>query len=381
MPRRQRATVTARATSRLARPEVQRAFNFSSGPAMLPEPVLAAARDEMLSWNGRGYSIMEISHRSPEFVGIMDETEALLRQLLDIPANYRVLFLQGGAHQQFAMVPLNLLGPRFHADYLLTGVWSEKSANEARRFCKVGVAADTASGGHRSLPAQEELTLDPSAAYVHYCSNETINGLEFSYVPDTDSVPLVADMSSHFLSRPVDVSRFGLIYAGAQKNFGPAGLTVVIIRDDLIGHCSPRWPTMLDYKAHADEKSMYNTPPSYTIYLAQLVLRWLRDEGGVAAIEQRNIEKASLLYTAIDRSGFYLNQVNPRDRSRMNVPFSLSDNRLDGAFLTAAEERGLVYLKGHRFVGGMRASIYNAMPVAGVQVLVDFMREFEASHG
>lgn len=372
---------TAEAMTRPARAEVQRVYNFSSGPAMLPEPALAAARDEMLSWHGRGYSIMEISHRSAEFVAILEEAEALLRQLLGIPGNYCVLFLQGGAHMQFAMVPLNLLGPKFHADYLLTGIWAQKAAAEARRFCNVGVAADNSADGHRALPAQDELKLDPAAAYVHYCSNETINGLEFSYVPQTGSVPLVADMSSHFLSRPIDVARFGLIYAGAQKNFGPAGLTVVIVRDDLIGHCSPRWPTVLDYKSHADEKSMYNTPPTYTIYLANLVLRWLREQGGVAAMEQRNLEKASMLYDAIDHSGFYVNRVDKRDRSRMNVPFTLADSRLDAAFLEESNSLGLTHLKGHRFVGGMRASIYNAMPLAGVHALVGFMREFEARHG
>ena len=279
------------------------------------------------------------------------------------------------------MVPLNLLGAKFHADYILSGVWSEKAAEEARRFCKVNVAADSSKAQRPSLPQQAELKLDADAAYVHYCSNETINGLEFSYVPDTGAVPLVADMSSHFLSRPIDVSRFGLIYAGAQKNFGPAGLTVVVVREDLVGHCSPRWPTMLDYKTHADGHSSYNTPPTYSIYIANLVLKWLREQGGVPAIERRNIEKASLLYTAIDASGFYSNRVEPRDRSRMNVPFSLADDRLDKPFLAEAAERGLVQLKGHRLVGGMRASIYNAMPLAGVQALVEFMRDFEQRHG
>jgi phosphoserine aminotransferase len=279
------------------------------------------------------------------------------------------------------MVPLNLLGAKFHADYILSGVWSEKAAEEARRFCKVNVAADSSKAQRPSLPQQAELKLDADAAYVHYCSNETINGLEFSYVPDTGAVPLVADMSSHFLSRPIDVSRFGLIYAGAQKNFGPAGLTVVVVREDLVGHCSPRWPTMLDYKTHSDGHSSYNTPPTYSIYIANLVLKWLREQGGVPAIERRNIDKASLLYAAIDASGFYSNGVEPRDRSRMNVPFSLADDRLDKAFLSEAAERGLVQLKGHRLVGGMRASIYNAMPLAGVQALVEFMRDFERRHG
>jgi phosphoserine aminotransferase len=358
-----------------------RVYNFSSGPAMLPEPVLRTAQQEFLDWHGRGYSIMETSHRSDEFVAIMVETEQLLRELVGIPPNYRVLLLQGGAHLQFSMVPLNLLGPKFHADYILTGIWSEKAAEEARRFCQVGVAADNSAGGHRSVPQQTELTLDPKAAFVHYCSNETINGLEFSYTPETGGVPLVADMSSHFLSRPIEVGRFGLIYSGAQKNFGPAGLTVVIVREDLVGHCSPRWPTMLDYKTHADANSGYNTPPTYSVYVANLVLKWLHAEGGVAAIERRNIEKAALLYAAIDGSGFYSNRIEPRDRSRMNVPFSLADERLDKPFLQQAAERGLVQLKGHRLVGGMRASIYNAMPLAGVQALVEFMREFERRHG
>ncbi|MCU0769754.1 MAG: 3-phosphoserine/phosphohydroxythreonine transaminase, partial [Burkholderiaceae bacterium] len=290
-----------------------RVYNFSSGPAMLPEPVLQAAQREFLDWHGHGYSIMETSHRSDEFVAIMAETEALLRDLLRIPAHYRVL--------------------KFHADYILSGIWAEKAAAEARRYCNVNIVADNAAGGHRSLPQQSELRLDPAAAYVHYCSNETINGLEFGYVPDTGSVPLVADMSSHFLSRPVDVSRFGLIYSGAQKNFGPAGLTVVIVREDLIGHCSPRWPTMLDYKVHADAHSGYNTPPTYSIYIANLVLKWLQEQGGVAAIERVNAEKAARLYKAIDASGFYSNRIEPRDRSRMNVPFSLADERLDQPFL------------------------------------------------
>jgi len=358
-----------------------RVYNFSSGPAVLPEEVLQTAQEELLSWHGRGYSIMETSHRSEEFVAIMAETEQMLRSLLGIPADYRVLLLQGGAHLQFSMVPLNLLGAKFHADYVLTGIWSEKAAEEARRFCDVHVAADNAGNERRSLPQQADLRLEPEAAYLHYCSNETINGLEFSYVPDAGRTPVVADMSSHFLSREIDLRRFGLIYAGAQKNFGPAGLTVVIVREDLVGHCSPRWPTMLDYKTHAETHSSYNTPPTYSVYIANLVLKWLQRQGGVAGIEQHNIEKAALLYTAIDASSFYSNRVERRDRSRMNVPFSLADTRLDSVFLAEAKDRGLVQLKGHRLVGGMRASIYNAMPLAGVQTLVDFMRDFERRHG
>jgi phosphoserine aminotransferase len=358
-----------------------RVYNFSSGPAKLPEEVLRQASDEMLSWHGKGYSIMETSHRSPEFTAIIEETEQLLRSLLGIPGDYSVLLLQGGAHLQFAMVPLNLLGPKTSADYVVTGIWSEKAAEEGRRFCRVNVVADNAASNRAVVPEQTELKLDPSAAFVHYCSNETINGLEFPYVPETRGVPLVADMSSHFLSRPLDVSRFGVIYAGAQKNFGPAGLTVVIVRNDLVGRCSPRWPTMLDYRTYAEAHSMYNTPPTYSVYIANLVLKWLQAQGGVAGIERRNVEKATLLYAAIDGSGFYSNRINRRDRSRMNVPFSLADTNLDGQFLKEAGEHGLVQLKGHRLVGGMRASIYNAMPLEGVRALVDFMHDFERRHG
>jgi phosphoserine aminotransferase len=358
-----------------------RVYNFSSGPAKLPEEVLQQASEEMLSWHGKGYSIMETSHRSAEFTAIIEETEQLLRALLAIPADYSVLLLQGGAHLQFAMVPLNLLGPKTRADYVLTGIWSAKAAEEARRFCSVNVAADNGPGGGTRLPDPAELALDADAAFVHYCSNETINGLEFPYVPDTGEVPLVADMSSHFLSRPIDVSRFGVIYAGAQKNFGPAGLTVVIVRNALLGRCSPRWPTMLDYQTYAAAHSMYNTPPTYAVYIANLVLKWLQAQGGVAGIERRNIEKAALLYDTIDRSGFYSNRIAPRDRSRMNVPFSLADPGLDAAFLRQAAAHGLVQLKGHRLVGGMRASIYNAMPPDGVRALVEFMRDFERRHG
>jgi phosphoserine aminotransferase len=359
----------------------RRVYNFSSGPAKLPEEVLQQAQQELLSWHGRGYSIMETSHRSLEFTAIIEETEQLLRALLAIPQHYRILMLQGGAHLQFAMVPLNLLGPKTVADYVLTGIWSDRAAEEARRFCNVNIAADNSANGRISAPAQSELRLDPAAAFVHYCSNETINGIELPYVPDTSSVPLVADMSSHFLSRPIDVSRYGVIYAGAQKNFGPAGLVVVIVRDDLVGRCSPRWPTMLDYKTYAESHSLYNTPPTYAVYIANLVLKWLQAQGGVAGIEQRNIEKATMLYEAIDTSGFYSNRIERRDRSRMNIPFSLADPGLDAAFLSEAAERGLVQLKGHRLVGGMRASIYNAMPVDGVRALMEFMRDFERRHG
>lgn len=360
-----------------------RFYNFSSGPAVLPEDVLRQAQAELLDWGGRGYSVMEVSHRSDAFMAVMADTEARLRELLAVPANYRVLFMQGGGHQQFAMVPLNLLGAKTKADYILSGHWSNKAAEEARRFCNVGIAASTIADGRASrAPRAAELLLDPAAAYAYYCPNETIHGVEFDYVPDTGAVPLVADASSNFLSRPLDVSKFGLVYACAQKNFGPAGLTAVIIRADLIGHCSARWPTMLDYKAYADHQSLWNTPATFAIYVANLVLKWLQDQGGLAAIERRNVDKAALLYAAIDGAGgFYVNQVHVLQRSRMNVPFSLREERLNEPFLAAAAAAGLLYLKGHRAVGGMRASLYNAMPVDGVRALVAFMQDFARRHG
>jgi len=361
---------------------MSRVFNFASGPAVLPEPVLQQAQAELLDWGGRGFSVLETSHRAEAFVDVMQETESLLRSLLAVPSNYRILFMQGGGHQQFAMVPINLLGARTDADYIVTGHWTQGAAAEAARFCSVGVAADTLASGAVRVPAQAELSLNPAAAYVYYCPNETIHGVEFDYVPDSGSVPLVADASSSFLSRPIDIARHGVVFACAQKNFGPAGLTAVIVRDDLIGHAAKRWPTMLDYKTYADARSMWNTPVTFAVYLARLVLLWLRDQGGVAAIERINIAKAALLYDTIDGSGgFYLNRVTPANRSRMNVPFSLRDESLTEAFLREAESHRLVQLKGHRAVGGMRASIYNAMPMAGVQALAQFMREFQRSRG
>lgn len=359
-----------------------RVLNFSSGPAILPEEVLRQAQAELLDWDGRGYSVMESSHRFEPFVALLEQTEAMLRELLAAPRGYRIFFMQGGGHQQFAMIPLNLLRARAHADYIVSGHWSLRGAQEAGRFCDVRIAADTLKEGATRAPLQAELALDPNSAYVYYCPNETIHGIEYDYVPVTGDVPLVADASSQFLSRPVDVSRFGVIFACAQKNFGPSGLTAVIIRDDLIGHCSPRWPSMLDYKSFADTRSLYNTPATFAVYVAHLVLRWLRDQGGVAAIERRNIEKAALVYQAIDGSdGFYLNCIAPAHRSRMNVPFSLRDERLTARFLSEAEESGLAQLKGHRTVGGVRASMYNAMPVEGARRLAGFMREFQRRHG
>lgn len=361
---------------------MRRIFNFASGPAVLPLEVLQQAQAELLDWGGRGYSVMETSHRWPDFMVLTAETETLLRELAAVPSNYRILFMQGGGHQQFAMVPLNLLGAKTDADYIVSGHWTETAAAEARRFCDVHVAADTLKEGATRAPVQRELQLHPQAAYVYYCPNETIHGVEFDYVPSTNAVPLVADASSNFLSRPFDVSKHGVIFACAQKNFGPAGLTVAIVRDDLIGHCSPRWPSMLDYQSYADTHSLWNTPATFAVYVANLALKWLKGLGGVAAIERRNVEKAALLYDTIDASGgFYSNRVARANRSRMNVPFSLRDESLNPPFLKAAADSGLVQLQGHRTVGGMRASIYNAMPLEGVQSLAAFMKEFQRTHG
>jgi len=357
-------------------------YNFSAGPAVLPKEVLQQAQAELPDWHGSGMSVMEMSHRGKEYMGIHAQAIADLRDLMGIPENYKVLFLQGGAHLQFSMIPLNLLRGKASADYVNTGEWSKKAMNEAKKFGKVNEAASNADKNFTYVPAFDSWNCDPNAAYLHYTTNETIGGVEFGWVPDTGVVPLVADMSSNILSRPYDVSKFGLIYAGAQKNIGPAGLAVVIVRDDLIGQAAANTPTMLDYKIHADADSMYNTPPTYGIYMAGLVFQWLKKNGGVAAMEQANIKKADLLYTAIDASnGFYHCPVNKADRSRMNVPFTLKDANLDGEFLKQADARGLLQLKGHRSVGGMRASIYNAMPLAGVQALVDFMGEFARQRG
>ncbi len=357
-------------------------YNFSAGPAVLPKEVLLQAQAELPDWRGSGMSVMEMSHRGKEYMGIHAQAVADLRELMGIPANYRVLFLQGGGHLQFSMVPLNMLRGKASADYVNTGEWSKKAIGEAQKFAKVNVVASNADKNCTYVPAFETWQRDPNAAYLHYCPNETIGGVEFNWIPDAGDVPLVADMSSNILSRPCDVSKFGLIYAGAQKNIGPAGLAVVIVREDLLGQAQAGTPTMLDYKIHADADSMYNTPPTYGIYMAGLVFQWLKKNGGVAAMEKINIAKAELLYGAIDASGgFYNCPVEKSDRSRMNVPFTLKDTGLDGEFLKQAEERGLLQLKGHRSVGGMRASIYNAMPLAGVQALVDFMNDFAQRRG
>ena len=345
---------------------------------MLPAEVLARAGDEMLDWRGTGMGVMEMSHRGKEFIGIHAEAEKDLRELLAIPSNYKVLFLQGGATLQFAQVPMNLLRGKAKADYVLTGEWSKKAIREAKNYCDVAVAASSEDRNFTYAP--KDWRVRPDAAYVHYCSNETIGGVEFHQTPSVE-IPLVADASSHFLSRPLDVSRFGLIYAGAQKNAGPAGLTFVIVREDLIGAAAKGTPTVMDYKLQADADSMLNTPASYSMYVAGLVFKWLKQLGGLAAVEKLNIEKAKLLYDYLDQSRFFHNPVAKEDRSRMNVPFTLKDSKLDEAFLKGAAERGMVQLKGHRSVGGMRASIYNAMPIEGVKALVDYLREFEKKHG
>ncbi len=360
---------------------MSRVYNFSAGPAVLPEEVLAQARDELLEWRDSGMSVMEMSHRGKEFVSIASQAEQDLRDLLAVPDGYKVLFLQGGATGQFAAIPMNLLRGRDRADYVNTGSWSKKAIAEANNFCQVNVAAAGGSGDPMAVPPQDTWAPDPQAAYLHYTPNETISGVEFHWVPDTGEVPLVADMSSTILSRPIDVSRFGLIYAGAQKNIGPAGLTVVIVREDLIGEAARGTPQVLDYARQAEADSMLNTPPTYAWYIAALVFQWLKRQGGLEGIGERNRRKAALLYDAIDASDFYRNPVAPDSRSWMNVPFVLADDGLDDAFLKQATAAGLTTLKGHRSVGGMRASLYNAMPEEGVRALVDFMAEFERRHG
>ena len=358
-----------------------RVFNFSAGPAVLPEPVLEQAAVEMLDWHGSGMSVMEMSHRGKEFIAIHAQAEADLRELLAVPANYKVLFLQGGAAAQFAMIPLNLLRGKASADYVNTGQWSKKAIGEAKKYCKVNIAASSEDANYTYAPKQPAWKLDSNAAYVHITSNETIGGVEFHWIPDTGAVPLVTDASSHILSRPMDISRYGLIYAGAQKNIGPAGLVIVIVRDDLIGQADPRTPGVFDYKIQADSDSMYNTPPTYGIYIAGLVFQWLKKLGGLAKMEEINVAKAQLIYGYLDQTEFYHTPVAREDRSRMNIPFTLRNAALDEEFLKQAKSRGLMQLKGHRSVGGMRASIYNAMPMAGVEALVEFMRDFERSHG
>ncbi|MBA3771710.1 MAG: 3-phosphoserine/phosphohydroxythreonine transaminase [Ramlibacter sp.] len=358
-----------------------RVFNFSPGPATLPESVLRKAAEEMLDWHGSGMSVMEMSHRGKEFISIHAEAESLLRELLGVPAHYKVLFMQGGAIGENAIVPMNLMGKSGKADYVSTGDWSKKSIKEAKTYGKVNVAASGEGSNFTAIPRQGEWKLDPQASYVHICSNETIGGVEYHWTPDPGTVPLVADMSSNILSRPVDVSKYGLIYAGAQKNMGPSGVTLVIVRDDLLGQALPITPSAFNYQLQAENDSMYNTPPTYAIYIAGLVCRYIKGQGGLKAMEARNRAKAAILYDYLDDSAFYRNPVAKEDRSLMNVPFKLKDDSLDDAFLKGAQAKGMIQLKGHRSVGGMRASIYNAMPIEGVKSLVAYMKEFEAQHG
>ena len=373
---------------------MQRPFNFSAGPAAIADEVLAQAAAEMLDWRdaqGRssGMSVMEMSHRGREFISIYEAAEAGLRELLAVPAHFRILFMQGGGLAENAIVPMNLSALRHRnaqagqVDFVVTGSWSQKSFKEAARYCTTRIAASNAGSGHTTLPAPSTWRVDPAASYVHVCTNETIDGVEFHELPDLAGLgcdaPLVIDFSSHVASRTVDWSRIGLAFAGAQKNLGPAGLTVVVVREDLVGHALPICPSAFDYKLVADNGSMYNTPPTYAIYIAGLVFAWLKRHGGIAAMEARNVAKARLLYDAIDTSGLYENRVAVNCRSRMNVPFFLKDESRNSAFLAGATARGLLALKGHKSVGGMRASIYNAMPMAGVEALVAYMREFEKS--
>ena len=363
---------------------MERIFNFSAGPAVLPAEVLKQARNEILNWHDSGMSIMEMSHRGREFTSVAQKTEADLRELASIPENYKVLFLSGGATSQFSMVPMNLLRKKKNADYINTGMWSKKAIKEAQRYCHVNIAASSEDSGYTYAPTQDQWTPDLNAAYVHYTPNETIGGVEFNWIPDLtyseNNIPLVADMSSNILSRPLDVTKYGLIYAGAQKNIGPAGLTIVIVREDLLRETIQNTPSVFNYKIHADNFSMYNTPPTYAIYITGLVLEWLNKKGGLEEIEKINISKAALLYDLIDTTDFYHCSVAKSDRSRMNVPFTLKNTDLDAEFLKQAQDHGLTQLRGHRAVGGMRASIYNAMPIEGVLALASFMKEFANNH-
>ena len=363
-------------------------YNFSAGPAVLPREVLQQAAAEMLDWHGSGMSVMEMSHRGKEFMSILDAAQRDFRELMAVPLNYKLLFLQGGAIAENAIVPLNLAGRKGQpatADYINTGSWSSKSIKEARRYCNVNVAASSEMSKFAQIPARDSWQLSKDPAYVHICTNETIDGVEYQFTPDvaaaTNGAPLVADMSSHILSRLVDVSQYGVIYGGAQKNIGPAGLTLVLVREDLLGSALPACPSAFNWKIVADNDSMYNTPPTYAIYIAGLVFQWLKQQGGVAAMEQRNIDKATLLYDYLDSTDFYQTKIARECRSRMNVPFFLHDDKLNEAFLNGAKEHGLLQLKGHKTVGGMRASIYNAMPIEGVRALIGYLKDFEQSYG
>ena len=359
---------------------MSRLYNFSAGPAILPEEVLKIAADEMLEYKTSGQSVMEMSHRSKEYQAIFDECEAVLREVMSVPDNYKVLFLQGGASSQFAMVPLNIMNKSGKADFVITGQWAKKAYNEANRYgeCKVIASSDDKTFSY--IPRLDKSTFTADADYFHICQNNTIYGTRFSSLPDTGNVPLVADMSSCILSEPIDVSKYGIIYAGAQKNMGPAGLTVVIIREDLIGNAKDFTPTMFNYKTHSDNGSMFNTPPTYGIYILKLVLEWIKSNGGLTAMKTHNETKAAILYDFLDSSKMFKATVEGKDRSIMNVTFVTGNDELDAKFVSEAKKQGLINLKGHRSVGGMRASIYNAMPIKGVEKLVEFMKEFEAAN-
>ncbi len=360
---------------------MSRIVNFSAGPATLPLEVLQQVQSEMLDWHGSGMSVMEMSHRDKEFMSIAQQAEADLREIAGIPGNYKVLFMQGGATGQFSFAPMNLLRGKSSIDFVLTGDWGKKAAKEAARYAKVNVAASSEADKFTHIPSVDAWALDANAAYVHITPNETIHGVEFHSEPDTRGVPLVADMSSNILSRPIDVSKYGMIYAGAQKNIGPSGITIVIVRDDLIGQTLPNTPGIFDYKQMADSESMLNTPPCFAWYVSGLVFKWIKDNGGLEAVGQRNARKAAALYDYIDSQDFYRNPVQKQNRSRMNVPFTLADSALDADFLKGAKAAGLSGLKGHRSVGGMRASIYNAMSEGGVGQLIDYMKTFASTRG
>ena len=363
---------------------MKRVYNFSPGPAALPQEVIKQAAEEMTNWRGSGLSVMEMSHRGREFTEILATTKADLRSLLSIPDNYKVLLMQGGAIAENAIVPMNLVGHKAQPatiDFVNTGHWSSKTIEEAHKYAKVNVAASSEDKGYTYVPARDTWKLTPDAAYVHICTNETIGGVEFDFTPDVGNVPLVADMSSNILSREIDISKYAVIYAGAQKNIGPAGVTIVIVRDDMLGHALPICPSAFDWQQVAEHDSMFNTPPTYPIYIAGLTFQWMKRQGGVAAMAQVNIAKAKLMYDYLDSTGFYLNNVPAANRSRMNVPFFLKDESLNSKFIAEADQQGLVQLKGHSSVGGMRASIYNAMPMEGVQALVAFMKDFEKKYG
>jgi phosphoserine aminotransferase len=354
-------------------------YNFSAGPAVLPKSVMLRAQAEMIDWHDSGMSVMEMSHRGKHYMSIIEKVESDFRSLFNVPKNYKVLFLQGGAIAQNSMVPLNLLNGK-KANYVVSGYWSKRSYQDALPFGDMSIAASSESIGYTKAPDLKEWKIDSSASYIHFCSNETIHGVEYFDLPSVKTIPVVADMSSHILSRPVDISQFGVIYAGAQKNIGPAGLTIVIVRDDLLEVASPLTPSVFNWKTQAENQSMINTPTTYSIYMAGLVFEWLIELGGLATIEKQNIKKAELLYNYIDSSDFYSNPIDIKNRSRMNVPFRIQNEDLHASFVTGAENLGMIGLKGHRLVGGIRASIYNAMPIEGIQALVDYMKDFEKSH-